>query len=80
MTPPNRKFEILFKFFQNSLKILNVYFWGDNVYLEGSGVYFGGNKAYSTGFLKILGFWELLFVAGGVLGHLGSACRGFEKR
>ena len=63
--PPTENFKNS-RFFQNSLKILNVYFWGDKVY-------FGGNKAYSRGFSKILGFGNCsFFVAGGVLGLCGS--------
>ena len=50
VTPPTGNLKNS-KFFQRSLNILNVYFWGDNVYF---GV-----------FSKILGFGEFLFVAGG---------------
>ena len=37
---PQQKIEN-FKFFKNSLEILNVYFWGKNVYFWGTSVYFG---------------------------------------
>ena len=47
-----------FKFFQNSLKILNIYFWGDNVF-------FWGDEVYSRGFSKILGFGEFRFCCWG---------------
>ena len=39
--PPTRNFKN-FKFFKNSLKILNVYFWGTSVYFWGTSVYFWG--------------------------------------
>ena len=39
--PPTRNF-LNFKFFQNSLNILNVYFWGKNVYFWGDNVYCWG--------------------------------------
>ena len=73
------------KFFQNSLNILHVYFWGDNVYVWGDDAYFEGDKVFSRGFSKILGFGDFLFVAGGGggVGTLwvggGPACRGFQK-
>ena len=57
MTPQQEilKHFTFFKFFQNSLKLLNVYFWGDNVYFWGDKVYFGDSRGF-------WGFWNLLFV------------------
>ena len=46
--PPARNFKN-FKFFKNSLKILNVYFWGTSVYFWGPGVYFWGTGVYFWG-------------------------------
>ena len=67
----------------NALKVLNVYFWGDDVYFWGDNFHFWRNKVYSRGFSKILGFWEFLFVAGG-RGGFGTLWveqlrRGFRK-
>ena len=43
-----------FKFFQNSLKILNVYFWGEITFAFGEVTFtFGGNQVYSRRFSKI---------------------------
>ena len=75
--PPTEDFKN-FKFFQTSLKILNVYFWGDNIYFWGNivyfwgyTVYFWGTKVYSTGFSTIWGFLEFLFfLLGGGFGTL----------
>ena len=41
VTPQQENFKN-FKFFKNSLKRLNVYFWGTNVYFWGTNVYFWG--------------------------------------
>ena len=46
--PPTRNFKN-FKFFKNSLKILNVYFWGTSVYFGGTSVYFWGTGVYFWG-------------------------------
>ena len=47
--PPTRNSKN-FKFFKNSLKILNVYFWGIlNVYFWETGVYFWGTGVYFWG-------------------------------
>ena len=61
-----QKISITFKFFKNSLKILNVYFWGDNVYLRGvtftlaeTTVTLGKKKNEDLGLLKFL-FYILL--------------------
>ena len=53
-----------FQFFQNSLKVLNVYFWGDSIYFWGNKVYFWGNT-------KNLGFLDFFCCWGG-LGLCGS--------
>ena len=64
---PQQEISKTFKFFQNPLKILNVYFGGDNVYFWGDNcisdnIYFWGHKVYSGEFSKIFGFWEFLFL------------------
>ena len=66
VTPQQR----ISKTFQNPLKILNVYFRGDNVHFRGDNVYFWENRAYSGGCSKNLGFMEFRFFVGGGLGTL----------
>ena len=79
--PPIRNFKN-FQFFRNSLKKLNVYFWGDSLSFGADNVYFWGNKVHSKGFSKILVFWEFLFCGWGGLGTLwvGGPIGVFEKR
>ena len=55
--PPNREFQN-FNFFQTSLKILNVYFGGDNIYFWGNKVYFWGRYIFEILFLLLGGFWD----------------------
>ena len=45
---PQLKFQN-FKFFKNSLKILNIYFGGDTVYFWGNDVDFSGDNVYFFG-------------------------------
>ena len=78
--PPNRKSQklwILPKF----PKMINIDSWGDNVYFWGDNVDFWGNKFYSRGFLKILGFLELLCCCWGGFGTLwvGGTRTSFRK-
>ena len=55
-----------------TLKILNVYFWGNNVYFWEGNVYFWADNVYSEGFSKILGFLKFLsLLRGGVWGSVG---------
>ena len=68
-----------FNLFQNSLKILNVYFWGDNVYFREITFTFRerrftlGETRFILGFtLGDLAFLEFLFVAARGLGLCGS--------
>ena len=49
LTPQQENFKN-FKFFQTSLKILNIYFWGDKVDFRGNKVW--GNQVYSRGILE----------------------------
>ena len=74
---PQQKISKTLNSSQSALKILHVYFWGDNVYFWGNNVYFWENNVYfwgknvyfwenqdySRGFSKIVGFGEILFVA-----------------
>ena len=70
-----------FKFFENSLKILNVYFWGKNIdFWERAFTFgeitftFGDNRGFS-------GFLEFLFLLLGAFGTpwVGGPRRGFRK-
>ena len=54
--PPTENFKN-FKFLENSLKILNVYFWGKNVYFWVRNVYFWGNNVYFWGLSGFSGFF-----------------------
>ena len=45
---PQQEISKSLKFFQNSLKILNVCFWGDNVYCWGDNFYFWGDNCKSS--------------------------------
>ena len=73
---PQQEISKNFKFFKNSLKILNVYFWGKSVYFWGKNAYFWGNNVYFGEIRdsrRFLGFWDFLFfVARGVWGLCGS--------
>ena len=78
--PPTGNFKN-FKFFKNSLKILNVYFWGTNVYFWGTNVYFWGTNVYFWGTNRVFGFFGISFlVAGGFWDSVGrGAPWGFSK-
>ena len=84
--PPTKKFKN-FKFFKNSLKILNVYFWGTSVYFWGTSVYFWGTGVYFWGTSVYFwdnrgfrGFWNFFFCCWGVFGLRGSGGPvGFSK-
>ena len=87
VTPPTRNFKNL-KFLKNSLKILNVYFWGTSVYFWGTsvyfwgtGVYFWGTSVYFWGWSGFSGFLEFLFSLLGGFGApwVGGPRRGFRK-
>ena len=70
--PPTRNFKN-FKFFKNSLKILNVYFWGTNVYFGGTERLLLGNERLLLGIIGVFGFfWNFFFCCWGVLGLRGS--------
>ena len=81
--PPTENFKNI-EFFEDTLKIHNVYFWGDSVYFWGDNVYFGRNSVYfggSKGFSKIFGFLGFLFsLLRGFWGSVGrGAPQGFSK-
>ena len=67
--PPTEKFKN-FKFFQNSFKVLNVYFWGDNVDFWGDNVYFRRDNVYFWWDNEDFGIFEISFLllAGGGFG------------
>ena len=82
--PPTDNFKN-FKFFNYSLKILNVYFGGKDVYFWGKNVYFWGKNVYFWGITFTFGeiafalgynrgfrsFWNVFFCCWGVLGLCG---------
>ena len=67
--PPTGNFKN-FKFLKNSLKILNVYFWGTSVYFWGTGVYFWGTSVYFWDNRGFRVFLEFLFFC--CLGGFGT--------
>ena len=62
--PPTRDFKN-FKFFKNSLKLLNVYFWGKKVTFGERAFTFGDNRGFHF-------FGNFFFCCWGVLGLRGS--------
>ena len=66
---PQQEISKTLKFFQNSLDLLNVYFWGDNAY-------FGGDNVYFWALSKIHGFWNFFLLLGGGGGGFGTVGRG----
>ena len=66
--PPTRNFKN-FKFFQSTLKILNVYFWGKERLLLGNERLLLGNERLLLGIIGVFGFFGISFL---LLGGFGS--------
>ena len=77
---PQQEISKTFKLFKNSLKILNIDFWGKSVYFWGKSVYFWGKERLLLGEItftfgeirdsrRLLGLWN--FFLGGFVGSVG---------
>ena len=81
--PPTGKFKNL-KFFKDTLRILNVDFWGKNVYFWGTSVYFGeraftfGERTFTLGDNGGFSFFFLNFFL--LLGGFGTPWVGGPRR